>query len=62
MPVPIQCKSTHSVAVLNLIEGNNCRGRLMALSATSYSPLQSGYGFGYYFAEVWPALLRAGLG
>jgi len=66
--MPAQCKLTYPA--VNLAEGNKRRFWLTALTIGESSPLTGTYapltgtcGFGYYyFAEAWPALLRAGSG
>jgi hypothetical protein len=56
-------KPTYRLTTLNM--GEECTGRdqLTVLAISASSPLTASHGFGYYyFAEVWPALLRAGSG
>lgn len=61
--MPAQRKPTHRVAALNPAERNKRSGWLIALTIGASSPAKGTYGIGYYFfAEVWPALLRAGSG
>jgi hypothetical protein len=49
-------KPSYRIATLEIAEGHVRRLRLVALTIGAYL-------FGYYFfAEVWPALLRAGSG
>ena len=49
-------RASYRVAILNVAEGHARRFRLTILAIGAFF-------FGYYFfAEVWPALLRAGSG
>ena len=56
-----QRKRTNRVATLNLAEGHVRRPRLTTSTPGLFLSLEGSYGFGYfyYFAEVWPALLFA---
>jgi hypothetical protein len=56
-----QRKRTNRVATLDLAEGHVRRPRLTASTPGLFLSPEGSYGFGYfyYFAEVWPALLFA---
>ncbi len=56
-----QRKRTNRVATLDLAEGHVRQPRLTASASGLFLSPEGSYGFGYfyYFAEVWPALLFA---
>ena len=56
MKMPARHKTSYRAAILTMAEGHTRRFRLTILTIGAFF-------FGYYFfAEVWPALLRAGSG
>jgi hypothetical protein len=56
-----QRKRTNRVATLDMAEGPARQSWLTTLTPGAFLSPQGSYGFGYfyYFAEVWPALLFA---
>jgi hypothetical protein len=56
-----QRKRTNRVTSLDMAEGHVHRSGLTVLTPGAFLSPEGSYGFGYfyYFAEVWPALLFA---